>query len=312
MIVNKVIKTTEPVEISVTDVTLLTEKEAKALPERLRLHHNWWWLRSSVGFCITAACVSIDGSVFGIGRAVDDDDVAIRPALRISGLESSGFHIGDIFEFGGTDFEVVSGDTAFCLGDIGDCCFRKDVISDDVDDFEKSDVRKYIDRWFEQEKNFDNWEKSKTCCFTGHRPKRLGIPENEVREWLETQIDKAISDGFTGYISGTQRGVDIWAAEAVLKKREEGKGIRLICTSPWKGVENIWDQSWKDRYKYIMENADEVYYVSTTPSRRSFFERNHWMVDHSSMLIAVFTGAPGGTLETVRYAEKKGLEIRLI
>ena len=153
---------------------------------------------------------------------------------------------------------------------------------------------------------------SKACCFTGHRPERLGLPEEKVIKWLEEQIDKAIADGYTDFISGAQRGVDIWAAEIVLKKKSEGKNVRLICAAPWDGVEDRWEQSWKNRYFQMMKNADELYYISKTPGRKAFFERNHWMVDRSSMLIAVYTGAPGGTKETMDYAESKGLEVRAI
>ena len=57
--------------------------------------------------------------------------------------------------------------------------------------------------------------------FTGHRPERLDMPEIVVQEWLETQIRKAIDDGFTDFISGMQRGVDLWAAEIVMRLSEE-------------------------------------------------------------------------------------------
>ncbi len=153
---------------------------------------------------------------------------------------------------------------------------------------------------------------SKACCFTGHRPERLDLSEEKVIKWLEEQIDGAIADGYTDFISGTQRGVDIWAAEIVLKKKAEGKNIRLICAAPWDGVESRWEQSWKNRYFQMMKNADEVHYICNFPGRKAFFERNHWMVDRSSMLIAAYTGAPGGTKETIDYAEKKGLEVRAI
>lgn len=33
------------------------------------------------------------------------------------------------------------------------------------------------------------------------------------------------------------------------------------------------------------------------------------MVDHSSKVIGVFTGAPGGTKETIEYAKKNGREV---
>ncbi len=151
---------------------------------------------------------------------------------------------------------------------------------------------------------------SKACCFTGHRPERLNLPEDKVKKWLEEQIDKAIADGYTDFVSGTQRGVDIWAAEIVLKRKAEGKNIRLICAAPWDGVEDRWEQSWKDRYFKMMKNADEVHYICNFPGRKAFYIRNHWLVDHSSMVIAVYTGAPGGTKETMEYAKSKGHEVR--
>ena len=70
------------------------------------------------------------------------------------------------------------------------------------------------------------------CCFTGHRPEKLTEPGLVIQEKLEQAILQAISDGFTTFISGTARGVDIWAAEIVLRLRTSGKPIKLICASP--------------------------------------------------------------------------------
>ena len=147
------------------------------------------------------------------------------------------------------------------------------------------------------------------CSFTGHRPERLEMRPNRVISWLEEQIGKAVDDGYTDFVSGMQRGVDIWAAEIVLRLKQEGKPVRLICACAWKGMEDRWEQDWKDRYKSILDSADGIVYVSKCPGRAAFFERNHWMVDHSSRLIGVYTGAPGGTKETVSYAKNKGLEV---
>lgn len=59
------------------------------------------------------------------------------------------------------------------------------------------------------------------CSFTGHRPERLNqYSEEEVVNWLDQQIDAAIENGYTDFISSMQRGVDIWAAEIVLKKKK--------------------------------------------------------------------------------------------
>lgn len=58
------------------------------------------------------------------------------------------------------------------------------------------------------------------CCFTGHRPEKLSLSEAEVKPLLEKAIDTAIENGFTTFITGMAPGVDIWAAEIVLKKRK--------------------------------------------------------------------------------------------
>ena len=147
------------------------------------------------------------------------------------------------------------------------------------------------------------------CSFTGHRPERLEMDEDKVITWLEEQIRKAVDDGYTDFITGMQRGVDIWAGEIVVKLKKEGLPVKLICACAWNGMQNGWEQDWVKRYRNLLVSSNKTVYVSTKPGRAAFFERNHWMVDHSSRLIGVYTGAPGGTKETVWYAKNKGLEV---
>ena len=149
----------------------------------------------------------------------------------------------------------------------------------------------------------------RACSFTVHRPERLEMRPNRVISWLEQEIRNAVDAGYTDFISGMQRGVDIWAAEIVLKLKAEGKPVKLIAACAWNGMEDRWEQNWQERYKAILIDADKTVYVSRYPGRAAFFERNHWMVDHSSRLIGVYTGAPGGTKETVWYAKNNGLDV---
>ena len=155
-------------------------------------------------------------------------------------------------------------------------------------------------------------KKQHRCCFTGHRPEKLSWPEKEVIAWLEAEILKAIDDGFVTFISGMARGVDIWAAEIVLRLRNEGKPIHLICASPFKGFERSWSEDWKHRYNYVMLRADIVKFVCDSYSRACFQIRNEWMVDRSARVIAVFNGQPGGTKNTIDYALMKQTDVRFI
>ncbi len=153
------------------------------------------------------------------------------------------------------------------------------------------------------------FDKSMACCFTGHRPERLEMSEKKVINWLDEQIHKAVEDKYTYFISGMQRGVDIWAAEIVLKMKKEGAPVKLIAACAFKGMEGHWEKSWIDRYNAILAEAEDIVYIGNHPSRAAFFMRNEWMVDHSSRLIAVYTGAPGGTQKTISYAKKNGCKV---
>ena len=104
-------------------------------------------------------------------------------------------------------------------------------------------------------------------------------------------------------------GVDIWAGQAVLRKREEEPGLRLIAATPWPGMADHWEKTWREQYRELTARADEVVTVCGHYHRCVYKMRNIWMVDHSSRLIAYYNGFPGGTGNTVRYAEKCGLEV---
>lgn len=147
------------------------------------------------------------------------------------------------------------------------------------------------------------------CCFTGHRPEKLKQSEEEITALLETAIQTAISDGFVTFISGMARGTDIWAAEIVLRFREQGKPIHLICASPYDGFEDGWPADWQRRYHRVLQDADLVRFVCPGYGRECFQRRNEWMVDHSARVIAVYNGEPGGTRNTIRYAQSQQVQV---
>ena len=147
------------------------------------------------------------------------------------------------------------------------------------------------------------------CCFTGHRPEKLDESAKEVQAWLEAQIDRAVSDGYTTFISGCAMGVDIWAGQIVLRKKVDHPGIHLIAATPWPGFSSRWNDEWRQQYTDLLRNADLVINVCTHYHNGVFQQRNEWMVDHSNRVIAYYNGAPGGTKNTIDYAQNKGVEI---
>lgn len=148
-----------------------------------------------------------------------------------------------------------------------------------------------------------------TCCFTGHRPEKLTQTEDEIKPLLETQIRQAIDDGFNIFISGVSKGVDLWAAEIVIKLRSSGLPIKLVCASPYRDFEKYWAQDWKNKYNQVLANADETHFISSSFRKGCYHIRNRWLVDHSERIIAVYNGEIGGTEKTIKYAEKQDVPV---
>ena len=155
-------------------------------------------------------------------------------------------------------------------------------------------------------------KRTRRVCFTGHRPEKLNRSEKSVKIDLETQIRQAVADGLNVFITGMARGVDIWAAQIVLKIRNEGTEIKLMCACPYEGFERSWSQAWQEQYKQVLASADYVKYVSGSYSRACFQIRNEWMVNHASLVIAVFANTPSGTMNTIEYAIRKRVPVNFI
>ena len=159
-----------------------------------------------------------------------------------------------------------------------------------------------------------------TCAFTGHRPKSFPWKYNEaapgcvlLKEVLAKQIKLLADRGVTDWLSGMAQGVDLWCAQIVLDLRKENPTLKLHCILPCKGQEDGWSASAQERYRSILEQANEVVYVGQEYSRDCMLKRNRYLVDHSSILLAVYSGTwRSGTGATVRYAQKLNREIIIL
>lgn len=143
-----------------------------------------------------------------------------------------------------------------------------------------------------------------TCCFTGHRPEKLSVPESAVRARLAEEIGNAVEKGYLSFISGMARGFDIWAAEEVLALKAKNPAIRLICAVPHPGFEKNRSIPEKAEYKRLISAADRVFTVSDRYFSWCYQVRNRWMVNRSSLVIAGYSGIPSGTRNTILYAEE--------
>lgn len=149
------------------------------------------------------------------------------------------------------------------------------------------------------------------CCFTGHRPDKLNISEKAVIRALEKEIRIAIQDGYNVFLTGMAMGVDLWAAEIVIRLRKKEKlPLKLIAASPFEGFEQRWPVAWQKRYNAVMAEADLIRFISPCYHRDCFQDRNIFMVNHASRVIAVYNGEKGGTKNTIDYAIRNGIPVR--
>lgn len=154
-----------------------------------------------------------------------------------------------------------------------------------------------------------------SVCFSGHRPEQLpvGTAMQMLRRRLLDEIDSAVRDGADTFYTGMAQGVDILAAESVLSCRQRRRlPIRLIAVRPYAGHGKELRRAALYRYNSILEGADEVVVLRDAYARSCYTERNAYMIAHSRRLIAVVGNMQSGTGQTIRMAEKAGLELRIL
>lgn len=160
-----------------------------------------------------------------------------------------------------------------------------------------------------------------TCCFSGHRPNDLpwkyeekGIRLFIFKRKLKRAIVKSIKNGKRFFISGMALGVDMIAAEMIIELKKSFEKIKLVCAIPCKNQEMIWNEESIARYRNILRQSDEIYYVSMQEYKRGCMtDRNEYMIKHSSELIAAYNGKKsGGTYQTIKTARLEGLKITVV
>ena len=159
-------------------------------------------------------------------------------------------------------------------------------------------------------------EKHITCTFTGHRENKLPWRGNEndprclrMKEQIAAAVDAAYAAGKRHFICGMATGGDMYFGEAVIALREEHPEVTLEAAIPCEGQSKQWSLQLRKRYDRLAVACDYHTVVQREYTPECMMRRNRYMVDASSMLIAVYNGRPGGTQATLLYAIRQGLEI---
>ncbi|MBQ7715797.1 MAG: DUF1273 family protein [Clostridia bacterium] len=152
-------------------------------------------------------------------------------------------------------------------------------------------------------------DKSTTVCFTGHR--YLGKDEApHISEKLDLLINRLVGKGYRTFLAGGALGFDTLAAKRVVEAKETVPDVKLILVLPCRDQTKMWtDLSRINEYRELKDTADDIIYIQTFYDRNCMMKRNMFLVDSSSMCVAYFNGKPGGTSNTVNYANKTGVPV---
>nr|WP_317325791.1 SLOG family protein [uncultured Flavonifractor sp.] len=157
------------------------------------------------------------------------------------------------------------------------------------------------------------------CSFTGHRPEKLPWGENEqdprcleIKARLSAAAEAAYEAGCRHFLCGMARGSDFYFCEAVLALRRQKGDVTLEAVIPCEEQAARWSERDRDRYFALVSACDGETLVQRHYDRGCMFRRNRYLVDHAARLIAVYDGMLGGTMYTISYAMKQGLDLDII
>lgn len=159
-------------------------------------------------------------------------------------------------------------------------------------------------------------DRATCCCFSGHRPTGLpwGATETderciELKLELAARLEAIYSAGYRHFLCGMAIGCDMYFAEAVLALRDIYPDVILEAVVPCGSQSEKWALAQRLRYNRLLDLADKVTVLQYGYSRGCMMRRNRYMVDSSSLLLCCFAGTPGGTMNTILYAERSGVKV---
>ena len=162
-------------------------------------------------------------------------------------------------------------------------------------------------------------EISRTCCFTGPRPKNYPWGndkkcEAKIEEKLKIAVQEAIERGYRHFISGMAAGIDLLAAKIVLQLRDSmpEMEITLEAAIPFPSQSKRWKEETKGEYNSLLLRCDKVHCIADSFSIAAYRKRDEYIVGRSSLLIAVEGKPNGGTARTIAYAQELGRTIERI
>ena len=168
-------------------------------------------------------------------------------------------------------------------------------------------------------------------AITGMRPKTMGSYDMHCTQYFNIKeliyntlydvCQEFPNDTIVLHVGGAP-GVDQWAFEKAYELKDYFN-IRIELDIPFKYQYQKWPKSAQQDYFRQCDLADKKVFVDTVVeykdesapmhefSAKKLFNRNHYMVDKSSILLAFWDYESKGTGETVQYGKLRNRVVRI-
>ena len=165
----------------------------------------------------------------------------------------------------------------------------------------------------------------KTCCVTGNRPEKFPFNYREkdshemilYTDALYRKAEELMRRGYTGFLTGMARGVDLDFACAVIYHKCETfrdiLDITLEAAIPYPDQTQGWNRRCREQYDYVLSHCDKRTLISYDYFPGCEQKRNIYMVERADLVFAVWNGVEkGGTWNTIRYARRRTRPIEFL
>ena len=153
----------------------------------------------------------------------------------------------------------------------------------------------------------------KSVCFTGHRT--IAEDKETLSARLYALLERLVTEKkVTDFHTGGAVGWDALAALTVLKLRESYPEVKLhlVLPCPFEEQSAKWNEAQKEEHKHIASLADTKEFTSEHLGKNAMKIRNARLVELASDYCICYWNPKhyrSGTGQTVRMAQKKGIEV---
>ena len=139
----------------------------------------------------------------------------------------------------------------------------------------------------------------------GPQPEDIKAEEKDIRKWITRKIMHSCNDSYSVFLVDMERGIGLWAAEEILRFREEWhEDVTLVCIVPYRYIERDWSEEEQRKFRELLSQADQVRYLSSGKKKTSLPDCGRWMADHSKRAVPFRDGKHIPTEEMICYAKK--------